>query len=66
MLPDTAPKLTASPVNAAHSPFAARFMMSQSMTLLPLVSPQFREAMRTMRVAGLLLVSSLSFVAESR
>ena len=65
-LPDTVPKFRASPVNAAHSPFWAKFMMSQSMTLLPLVSCQFRAAVRTMRTAGLLLVYSLSFVAASR
>ena len=56
MLPDTAPKFRASPVSAAHSPLAAKFMMSQSMTLLLLrVPPSSGEAVRTMRAAGLLL-----------
>jgi hypothetical protein len=60
------PKFSASPVSAAHSPFWAKFMMSQSMTLLVFVSCQLRAARRTMRAAGLLLVYSLSFVAASR
>jgi hypothetical protein len=54
------------PVIAAHSPFWAKFMMSQLMTLSLFVSPQFREAVRTKRAAGLLLVYSLSFVAAAR
>ena len=34
MLPDAWPKFTESPVTCGHSPLSAKFMMSQSMTLL--------------------------------
>jgi hypothetical protein len=65
-VPETPPKFRSLPVTARHSPLASKFMMSQSTTLLLLVSVQLREAVRTIRAAGLLLVYSLSLVAESR
>jgi hypothetical protein len=73
-VPETAPKFRSLPVSWAHSPLRSKFMMSQSMILLSrrgsptgnVRSFQLRDATRTMRAAGLLLVYSLSFVAESR
>ena len=74
MLPETWPKFRVVAGRRRALAVGAKFMMSQSMTLLSrrgsptgkVRSSQLRVAVRTMRAAGLLLVYSLSFVAESR